>query len=32
MAYIKEKFGMRSYKNGTIRCAKIIWEKYEHRH
>lgn len=29
MTYIKEKFGMRFYKNGQIRCSKIIWEKLD---
>lgn len=27
LSYIKEKFGMRAYKNGQIRLAKVIWEK-----
>ena len=26
-AYIQEKYGMKAYKNGQIRLAKILWEK-----
>ena len=25
--YIKEKFGMRQYKKGAIRLARLIWEQ-----
>lgn len=27
LSYIRENFGMRSYTNGRIRLAKVIWEK-----
>ena len=26
LAFIKEKFGKKAYKNGSIRAAKVIWE------
>lgn len=26
LAFIKEKFGMKAYRNGSIRAAKVIWE------
>lgn len=27
LSFIKEKFGMKAYRNGSIRMAKVIWEK-----
>ena len=26
--FIKDNFGMKEYKHGQIRAAKVIWEKY----